>query len=335
MGAETTQNTMRKLCSKIRRRLVDHLSVPFYHPAFLRFMSGFFRERALESTPSSKVAAVTDLFDPRVIRMYENLLAWQARETAEISISHDCCDPQVYDALRTAYESRISHRGKPGRSRRMRFEMIWETVWPLVNLKLEPGLRVADIGAENSCLPPYFASLGCEAFGIDAFIGGYGTFFREQVLGLCKNETLILDVSSDSGRKGQVRYRREDATHINFPDNYFDRITCISTIEHIHDDTAVAKELARILRPGGILAMTTTYGYKYSQDNTLTDDDAANYVDANRIYTKEALFKRIVDPAGLRFIGNHRLDLDPRSWHRRHFPGQSPDFVSVAFFLTK
>lgn len=47
-----------------------------------------------------------------------------------------------------------------------------------------------------------------------------------------------------------------DATRLPFPDGTFDRIICSEVFEHIPDDTAAMAELARVLRPGGVLAAT-------------------------------------------------------------------------------
>src|SRR5690606_14520517 len=47
-----------------------------------------------------------------------------------------------------------------------------------------------------------------------------------------------------------------DGTLLPFPDDTFDRIICSEVMEHIPDDAAAARELARVLKPGGMLAVT-------------------------------------------------------------------------------
>lgn len=47
-----------------------------------------------------------------------------------------------------------------------------------------------------------------------------------------------------------------DATKLPFPDAAFDRVLASEVLEHIPDDTAAFAELARVLRPGGTLAVT-------------------------------------------------------------------------------
>ena len=49
---------------------------------------------------------------------------------------------------------------------------------------------------------------------------------------------------------------RADALHLPFEDHSFDRIIASEVMEHIPDDEAAMRELHRILKPGGIVAVT-------------------------------------------------------------------------------
>jgi SAM-dependent methyltransferase len=44
--------------------------------------------------------------------------------------------------------------------------------------------------------------------------------------------------------------------HLPFRDETFDKVICSEVMEHVHDYTAAARELARVLRPGGMAAIT-------------------------------------------------------------------------------
>ncbi|MCH2171209.1 class I SAM-dependent methyltransferase [Myxococcota bacterium] len=44
--------------------------------------------------------------------------------------------------------------------------------------------------------------------------------------------------------------------HLPFADGTFDRVICSEVMEHVHDYRAAARELARVTRPGGTLAVT-------------------------------------------------------------------------------
>jgi SAM-dependent methyltransferase len=78
-----------------------------------------------------------------------------------------------------------------------------------------------------------------------------------------------LDLDRDSLRRaaGALRFRaRElgalgamlcgDAFHLPFADASFDRVICAEVMEHVHDYRAAARELARVVRPGGRVAVT-------------------------------------------------------------------------------
>ena len=78
---------------------------------------------------------------------------------------------------------------------------------------------------------------------------------------------LDLDASSLRAGHGPLRARareidgsgsmlRGDAFHLPFPDASFDRAICSEVMEHVHDYRAAARELARVVRPGGTAAVT-------------------------------------------------------------------------------
>jgi SAM-dependent methyltransferase len=117
---------------------------------------------------------------------------------------------------------------------------------------IDPALL--DIGATDKVI-----DLGC----------GTG----RHVLELCKQPANIIgaDLSRDDiragrylleimRRRGEVRARvhwlQTAGERLPFKDAAFDRVICTETLEHVPDDTVLARELARVLKPGGILAIS-------------------------------------------------------------------------------
>jgi hypothetical protein len=60
-------------------------------------------------------------------------------------------------------------------------------------------------------------------------------------------------------RRGPIVYRHSDITKTDFAAGAFDAITCLSVIEHGIDLDAYFAEMARILKPGGLLVTSTDY----------------------------------------------------------------------------
>jgi len=53
-----------------------------------------------------------------------------------------------------------------------------------------------------------------------------------------------------------VHLFRSDALHLPFPDAFFDKVICSEVLEHLPDDRAGLRELRRVLKPAGVLAIT-------------------------------------------------------------------------------
>jgi ubiquinone/menaquinone biosynthesis C-methylase UbiE len=55
---------------------------------------------------------------------------------------------------------------------------------------------------------------------------------------------------------GHGDFMAADAEHLPFKDGVFDRIVCTEVLEHIPDDRAGIRELVRVLKPGGLMAVS-------------------------------------------------------------------------------
>lgn len=82
--------------------------------------------------------------------------------------------------------------------------------------------------------------------------------------------------------EGRVLGAEADLQKLQYPSDTFDRVVCISVIEHVHEDRKGIEEMMRVLKPGGLLLLTTEYnktGKPYSED------DGSFY----RVYNKSGL----------------------------------------------
>lgn len=124
------------------------------------------------------------------------------------------------------------------------FNLINRDRWVAEQAKQLPvGCKVLDVGA-GSC--PYRHLFDhCE--------------YRTQDVALLHGEQLR------HGGYGQIDYVG-DATAIPAPDGEFDAVLCTEMLEHHPEPIRVVKELARILKPGGILLLTAPLGSGIHQE---------------------------------------------------------------------
>jgi SAM-dependent methyltransferase len=97
-----------------------------------------------------------------------------------------------------------------------------------------------------------------------------------------------------------------DALSLPFPDGTFDRVIASEVLEHIPDDSRAAGELARVLRPGGTIAVTVPAWLSERVCWALSDEYHAPKAGGGhvRIYTEPGLRSRLRE-AGLRPGGAH------------------------------
>jgi SAM-dependent methyltransferase len=114
-------------------------------------------------------------------------------------------------------------------------------------LQITPGDRVLDVGCGNGrhAFEAYRRGARVVAFDLD----------REElaaVAGLCGAMRLEGEVPPEAGSAPVSG----DATVLPFADSSFDKVIAAEVFEHILDDQRAMNELARVLRPGGVLAVT-------------------------------------------------------------------------------
>lgn len=102
------------------------------------------------------------------------------------------------------------------------------------------GKRILDVGCGP--IPSALAFTECEVFGLDQLVDG----FRE--LGF------PLDDYSE-----RLTYIEGNAEDMPLEDNFFDGVVSVNAIDHVDDFPSAAKEISRVLRPGGILRMEIHY----------------------------------------------------------------------------
>ncbi len=127
---------------------------------------------------------------------------------------------------------------------------------------------------------------------------------RDEVEGVAATFAAMVDAGELEAGSLHTAAVQGDALHLPFPDGAFDRVICSEVLEHIPDDVGAMRELARVLRPGGTMAITVPrYGPEVV--NWALSDAYHNVPGGHiRIYRKSVLEGRLRS-VGLTTTGRH------------------------------
>lgn len=95
-----------------------------------------------------------------------------------------------------------------------------------------------------------------------------------------------------------------NALELPFPDGSFDRVIAAEVLEHIPEDRGAIAELARVLRPGGTIAVTVPRWWPELVTWAISDDYHNKPGGHIRIYRGSVLVERL-EAAGLERYGSH------------------------------
>ncbi len=128
---------------------------------------------------------------------------------------------------------------------------IFEYPWVIYNGKFHHGQEVLDAAGGDSPLQ---------------YIIAYG-----------KVNIINIDIDPSRVHSQQhplIKRVTGDIRDIPYPDNHFDRVMCISALEHIERPAEAIKELWRVLKPGGRLLVTMDVAH-YKRWNHTIDEGVA------------------------------------------------------------
>jgi SAM-dependent methyltransferase len=164
-------------------------------------------------------------------------------------------------------------------------------------LGVGPGERLLDLGAGGGRHAFEAMRRGAVVTALDADAGEIKDTFALM--------TAITTEEPDVRRRGGSGAAIVgDALRLPFSSGAFDRVIAAEILEHIPDDRGAMAELARVLRPGGTMAVTVPRWWPELLTWAISDDYHSNPGGHIRIYRRAVLVERL-RLAGLEVYGSH------------------------------
>ncbi len=165
----------------------------------------------------------------------------------------------------------------------------------LDRLGLRPGERVLDLGCGGG--RHAFACLrrGAVVVALDSDLAELKSALGMMTAMVGAGE--VGDCGSGAGVRG-------DALRLPFFDGAFDKVICAEVLEHLPDDSSAMGELARVLRPGGMLAISVPRYGPELVNWALSERYHSVPGGHVRIYRRSQLLGRLKD-AGMEVVASH------------------------------
>ncbi len=167
--------------------------------------------------------------------------------------------------------------------------------YPLVynNLAFKAGDIYLDVGSGKSIFPLFVLlknnvivhSIDDQSIIVDS-LSYYNHIIQRMGLGNIVGKRLFLHQAP------------EGAVEFELPDDYFDKISCISVLEHIRDsgDSMMMKTISRILKKGGKAVIS----FPFNNGDYIEEDNPEGVGYFQRRYNISEIKRRIIEPANLR-----------------------------------
>ena len=192
--------------------------------------------------------------------------------------------------------------------------------------RLHDGTEVLAVGAGAERMVFWLANRVGRVIATDIY--GEGLFAAREA-----TATMLTDPAAHAPfpyREDRLEVMYADARGLPFPDGSFDVVFSLSSIEHFGSPRAVARaarEMARVLKPGGHALIATECLVRLDPRQTALADSVMRAVTLNRThkgatprrrlieaFTPRELRTRIVRPSGLELVQPLDLTLSPETW---------------------
>jgi ubiquinone/menaquinone biosynthesis C-methylase UbiE len=223
------------------------------------------------------------------------------------------------NALSLGLEQRLNYEPLPHAADDLRFPwfLYWEIFWVLAICRpyLQTGMKLLDAGGVSSLFSCYLASKGYEVHAIDL------------------KDSLRMNGEKISKKMGWNMYSyRMNLEKLEFPDSFFDHVFSICVFEHLDYDVKIAalEELARCIKPGGILGIT--FDYRNPAPGVVGYGKDTRF--RNQIKTPADIGRQFCSNSNFKLLGNKDFYDNEKSYllHKRF--GNTP-YTFGAIFLQR
>jgi ubiquinone/menaquinone biosynthesis C-methylase UbiE len=198
---------------------------------------------------------------------------------------------------------------------RIPWYLYWEIFWVAKNgPKIKSTMRLLDAGGTSSLFSCYLASLGAEVYSIDL------------------NRRLVSNGNKIAKAMGwKMVSHCMNMKKLDFENGYFDHAYSICVFEHLDYDIkkAALSEIARCLKPNGILSIT----FDYRNPSPYVVGHGPDTRDRNQLKTKKDIGTSFLSTEDFDLIGNREFHDNQKSYLVH--PQSNIPYTFGAVFLRK
>ena len=162
-------------------------------------------------------------------------------------------------------------------------------------LELRRGDLVLDVGSGNGRHTFEALKRGAGVVAVD---------LDDAYLPVVHEMALAMREQDEAGADAPIAAVQGTALGLPFPDSTFDRVIAAEVLEHIPDDVSAMRELARVLKPGGVAAVSVPRAWPERICWALSKQYTATSGGHVRIYGRDQLITRL-EGVGLRYFAHH------------------------------
>lgn len=186
-----------------------------------------------------------------------------------------------------------------------------------------PGARVLDVGCGQGRHSFEALRRGANVLAFDS---------SEPDLTDVKAMFGAMELEGEIGPLGRGEVQHGDARAMPFEDSSFDRVIAAEVLEHVPEDIGAIAEIARVTRPGGLVAVTVPRWWPEKVCWALSDEYHQVEGGHVRIYRRSELAGRLT-AAGLEVVGGHHAHAlhSPYWWLKCAFGPEAENAATRAY----